>query len=565
MAGPAHERAPGCAGDPLSRFEVIRRDGLARISHLSVEGRDIVLPSAGEADTLFPGLAGSSLENVPLDADPGFAARYLPAGETLPVRVHPAVDRDVGSGTCVMVPCWHTALADPRKYVEWLVRLKERLPPDTAFYAPAAAVPSNISLLCYTGFDLFDFTAVDLASARGEFCLPEGVFPADLMEEGACSCPGCREGDLFRHNRAALLRELALVRMHIASSSLRDLVESRSRMDSRYVSIIRFLDRESHFLEPRIPVSRPGTFLATSGESLFRTEVRRFADRVVNRYIPPAADVAVLLPCSAKKPYFLSQSHRRFMEAVSGRALELIVTSPLGLVPRDLERVYPAAHYDVPVTGYWDAEEKAWIAGVIAQFFRKHRFRRVIAHLEGGALDAAGMAAEMASIDLECTTGGDRATSRAALNALSGALSGEKPVTHDLVRATASYQFDTAVDTKGFTLKERFPDLKVFRGMEPLFSLDPGTGLLRPTFGGWELIPAGYRVEIDAFVPSGDILAPGVVGADPRIREGDEVLVTGPLAVATGRAAMPGPEMVRSRRGVAVKVRKVKTPGGKHV
>lgn len=549
----------------MSRFEVTRRDGLARISHLSVGGQDIVLPSVEEVDAIFPSLAGSSLENVPLDANHGFAARYFPAGDTQPVWIHPAVERDVGSGVCVMVPCWHTALADPRKYVGWLVRLKERLPPDIAFYAPATAVPSNISLLCYTGFDLFDFTAVDLASARGQFCLPEGVFPGDLMEEGVCSCPGCREGDLFRHNRAVLLSELALVRMHIASSSLRDLVESRSRMESRYVSIIRFLDRESHFLEPRIPVSRPVTLRATSGESLYRIEVRRFADRVVNRYIPPAADVAVLLPCSAKKPYSLSQSHRKFMEAISGRALELIVTSPLGLVPRDLERVYPAAHYDVPVTGYWDAEEKACIAGIIAQFFRKHRFRRVIAHLEGGALDAVGMAAEMASIVLECTTRGDRATSHPALKTLCGALSGERPVIHDIVRATASYQFDTAVETKGFTMKERLPDLKVFRGREPLFSLDPGTGLLRPTFEGWELIPDGYRVEIDAFVPSGDILAPGVVGADPRIREGDEVLVTGPLAIATGRAAMPGPEMVRSCRGVAVKVRKVKTPGGKHV
>jgi len=87
--------------------------------------------------------------------------------------------------------------------------------------------------------------------------------------------------------------------------------------------------------------------------------------------------------------------------------------------------------------------------------------------------------------------------------------------------------------------------------------MDPGTGLLRPTFEGWKYLPGLYRVQIDNFVPQGDILAPGVISADPAIREGDEVLVEGPLAMATGRAAMGSVEMHSSKRGVAVRVRKV--------
>ena len=34
-----------------------------------------------------------------------------------------------------------------------------------------------------------------------------------------------------------------------------------------------------------------------------------------------------------------------------------MVTSPLGLVPRDLEEVWPAGHYDIPVTGDWTQDE----------------------------------------------------------------------------------------------------------------------------------------------------------------------------------------------------------------
>lgn len=549
----------------MSTLDITKRDGLARAGFFRDGEREIPIPSAVDAEAIFPGLAESTKENVPLSADAAFAVRYLPPRDIQPVWIHPAVERDVPSGACVMVPCWHTAFSDPRRYVEWLVRLKTGLPPDTAFYAPASALPSTAAILCYTGFDLFDFTAVDLETARGKFCLPEGVFEGDLIDEGVCSCPGCRQGDLSMHNRDALVREILLARAHILSSTLRDLVESRSRLFPGQVAVLRFLDREYGFIEPHIPVARPCTLRTTTGEALARVEVRRFADRVVTRYRPPRAEVAVLLPCSARKPYSLSQSHRKFAAAIAGRALELIVTSPLGLVPRELERVYPAAHYDVPVTGYWDAEEKARVADVIARFLAKHRFRRVVAHLEGGALEAACMAAKGASVNLEVTAGGERPTSSPALRALSDALQGEPPVTHDVVRATASYQFDCDLCTDGLTVKERFPELKVLRGKEPLFSLDSATGLLRPTLAGWQLLPSGYRVEIDAFVPSGDILAPGVLGADPRIREGDEVFVTGPLAVAAGRAAMPGPEMLRSRRGVAVRVRKVKTHDGQHV
>lgn len=52
-----------------------------------------------------------------------------------------------------------------------------------------------------------------------------------------------------------------------------------------------------------------------------------------------------------------------------------------------------------------------------------------------------------------------------------------------------------------------------------------------------------------------DVMAPGIVAADPAIAEGDLVWVRDernrvPLAV--GRALMPGPEMVAARQGKAV-------------
>ncbi|HOT04196.1 MAG TPA: archaeosine synthase subunit alpha [Methanolinea sp.] len=542
----------------MTTVEVRKRDGLARIVTFQADEKTFYLPAVIETGELFRNLSQSRMENVPLDADPAFVAQYLPKGHLFPAWIHPSGQITPPSGMAVMVPCWHTALAHPREYVKWLAAMKASLPTDTAWYAPAAALPSNAAILCYSGFDIFDFTAVDLRSSQGIFCLPEGEFPRSMMESGACNCPGCRDGDLKAHNRDRLTREIALARQFIAAQRLRDLVESRCRMDPAQVAILRNLDRACGFFEKAVPIARQGKLLATTGEVLQRPEVTRFSERVVSRYHPPAAEVAVLLPCSARKPYSTSQSHRKFRQAIAGRALELIVTSPLGLVPRELELVYPAAHYDVPVTGYWDAEEREFAAGIIAAFFEKHRFKRVIAHLEGGALAAAEKGAARVGIGIEITCTG-RPLSRESFALLDSALAGERKVRHDVIRGTSSWQFGLAIDTRNLVIKGRYPWIRAFRGRAPFFSIDEGTGLLRPTFDGWNLIPEGYRVAIDEFVPTGDVLAPGVVDADPRIREGDEVLVTGPCAIATGKAAMPACEMLRSGRGVAVRVRKVKT------
>jgi len=544
----------------VSRYEAQKRDGLARIG-VYEEGETMVsLPAALDTDGIFPALRERAASNVPLSAAEGFVRDYFSPGEGQPVAVHPLAEPAAESGDCALVANWHTALKNPRNYAGWLADLKESVPPDTAWYAPASALPSTACLLIYSGFDLFDYRAVDLASAQKKFCLSEGEFPASLMETGVCGCEGCREGDLVRHNRLALDREIALVRHYIEAGRLRELMESRCRADAAQVGILRFLDRNYAFMERSLPVARAVPMRANTAESQNRAEIRRFADRVIERFVPTRTDVAVLLPCSARKPYSLSRSHKLLMNTVDRRAHELIVTSPLGLVPRELERIYPAGHYDVPVTGYWDREECAFIADILARYFAAHPYRRVIAHLEGGALTVAQMAAEACGIDLEVTCEG-HPTAPGSLRALNAALEGERRVQTDTIRGTVSWQFGTEINSKGLQIRGRSMQMAVLRGKQQVFSIDAGTGLFRPTFEGWDLIPEGYRVRIDSFVPQGDVLAPGVTDCDPRIREGDEVLVEGPLAIATGKALMGADEMLRSRRGVAVRVRKVKKIG----
>ena len=104
--------------------------------------------------------------------------------ERQPVTIHPHLDNRAQSSDCVMVAGWHTAFQNPRNYVDWLIALKEKTPVDTAWYAPASALPVNVHILCYSGFDLFDFKAVDLKTAQGLFCTPEGDFTKETMKSG---------------------------------------------------------------------------------------------------------------------------------------------------------------------------------------------------------------------------------------------------------------------------------------------------------------------------------------------------------------------------------------------
>ena len=95
--------------------------------------------------------------------------------------------------------------------------------------------------------------------------------------------------------------------------------------------------------------------------------------------------VLLILPCSARKPYFKSSSHKRFFNAIrkvdNHLALHVVsVTSPLGLVPRELEFCYPAAHYDIAVTGKWNASEIEMLRSQLAKLNPTKHYVKAIIH-----------------------------------------------------------------------------------------------------------------------------------------------------------------------------------------
>ncbi len=460
-------------------------------------------------------------------------------------------------------------LRSPREFVSAIVSARDTLGPSRLLAVTGLAAPSNLSSLVYAGVDLADSSRVALDAARGIFHTSDGSMPEEQADRAACACPACETGqDLRAHNERALYRELLLVRNHLAHGRLRELVERRLANDPWNSAVLRHLDLR-HFaaVETYTPVSG-GEILAYSHESLTRPEVLRFRTRVRERYAkPPSARVLLLLPCSARKPYSRSRSHRKFRDAILASrnpsvVHEVVVTSPLGLIPRELEHFYPARAYDIPVTGDWNRDEAAMVIEDLRAFVRANRYDAVVAHLGGEAA-----VVKEALPDAVHTSDG-RPTGDASLAALTKVL-GE--ISEGLPHAArgqrfaeemsnvARFQFGDAGRSLvgGATFRGRFPDVHVVRdGVQA--AMYTARGLLSLTLSGGALLSGqdAYGVEIEDFIPQGNIFAVGVTGASGEIRVGDDVVVRHDGQVrAVGTARMNAREMIDAERGEAVRVR----------
>ncbi|MFB6117159.1 archaeosine synthase subunit alpha [Halosegnis sp.] len=575
-------------------FEVRARDGPARLGELRL-AEPLRTPALVD-EVLHDAGSRWREDSEPPDGDEAqltvLPHRALPAGSDARVReafqveypdvdypsaavVAPDTAADYGADAYVL-----STASGLRGYAEGfvdaLLATKRATPPDTALYLPGVATPATVATLAYAGVDLFDTDYAYVRGTEGFYLHTDGEHFLEDLDELPCACEACRtprdaftRQDCAEHNVNALRAELARVRQRIRDGRLRSYVEGAARHEAWTTAILRRLDAEYAYAETRTPILRRSDLLAASEESLGRPEIQRFADRVTSRYRPRLTDrPLVLLPCSARKPYSESQSHTQFSRAISYRGHIVSMTSPIGVVPDELELTYPAQHYDSVVTGEWTEGEYAFVASVLERYLERTRdaYTRLIAHIPEDYQPITERVADALDVEFEYTVV-DHPTTDESLANLDSALAGvdaygKREREHATVRAIADYLLGDGAGDELFAdiaTGGRYPKLRVTHEGEQLATLVAQYGTLSFTLAGgrhWvESDAPTKRVDIDAFVPQGSVLAPGVIDASDDIRVGDEVVVDGPAAFAVGRAAMSGPEMAASSRGVAVDVR----------
>lgn len=498
---------------------------------------------------------------------------------------------------------------DALGFFEAFMNVKERLPADTALWLPNLATPENAAVLIYLGADLLDTVRAEVAAYSNKYMTTAGTFFLEDLTELPCRCTACRGKtaadlrnmpaaergkQLEEHNIAALEAEMALVREKIRKGALREYVEGQCRTRTWLTGLLRLFDK-SPAAEMTAPAFRRNTIYATTSESQNRAEIRRFARRIIENYEAPKKEILLIFPCSSKKPYSISASHQRFIQSIERNRRyvnELIITSPMGIIPREMELTYPAAHYDTTVTGHWDLEERAWVGGLLETYLLKTRdqYKHIIAHVEGPyreiCEDVAGRLGLSVTYTVERrpTSQADLKNLRAAVDRIvADATPAKESEMHrprpslmkrsstdekmDQAKAIARYQLGPLADalfTEETTIKGNFPKFMLLDGKTQLAVLVPQFGQLALSIAAAEklvkseLYDGQYTVTIDDFLPKGSLLAPGIVEADPAIRAGDDVIILGENVIGVGKAKMSGPEMNTSTKGVAVLPRHTK-------
>ena len=466
------------------------------------------------------------------------------------------------SADVVVIPNAYELRKDPRRIVDVVVRLREAAGFGRLLCMLGIGEPSTVAILSYMGVDLFDDSLPRAAGLERVLLMPEAEVAMG-------------DGDVAGDNVDYMEAELAKVRMFIRADRLRELADQRSFSSPSNVALLRLYDQNAYGYAEETCSTVGCRFSCNSTQALRRPDLKRYRDRMRDYRKPEHKRILLLLPCSAKKPYHISKTHRAFASAIHTAqhdtlVHEVIVTSPLGMVPRELDACYPANSYDIPVTGEWKCEERAMIREMVGSLIQQG-YDKVICHLGDDYELVEGLA------EMECTVVGDPTSPKSLENldkALRAAAKGMEPVDYlvdrnNLARGLLEFQFgrdiaDILMDENTYAIG-KFPYWKFIREdpedrkkKTQLGMMTPERGMVSLTLEGAEILAeVGYAtVEIMDFELKGNLFAVGVIRADPRIRIGDEAIIVCDGQVrGVGVAMMCGREMTDLKRGIAVKVR----------
>jgi archaeosine synthase len=439
----------------------------------------------------------------------------------------------------------------PRELALGILRLRRAVGSEPIVYCAGAGELNWIAPLSYAGVDVFDSIACTIA-ARGH-TLMEPSFRASDSDLGF--------EELFEENLRRVEGEVKLTKKAMEEEKIRELAEARSLYDTGANIFMRTIDAEHVTMENFSPTASKNVLKALSSYSLSRAEFERYRRRVTAVYRKPEhADTMLILPCSARKPYSLSKSHRLFAENIlNRRALhEVIVTSPLAVVPRELELFFPCSNYDIHVSHHWYDDEKAMIRRTLTDFIEKNDYKRAIVHFdEPFFMDVL----EEHDIEVSQTCRNDPKSEESlrSLRETTGSIEAKSRGIIEDMKSAALFQFGLDI-FEGCYATGKYPYVKLMKGGKQLAMLNPERGFFSLTLDGAKAlheVTDVFDVEID-FDPTGkgSIFAPGIKNASQGIRAGDEVCITRDSApIGVGVAEMCGIDLNESKSGVGVRVR----------
>ena len=408
----------------------------------------------------------------------------------------------------------------PGRLVQTIRLIRERFPA-ALLWAPGLGGPDNCAILSWFGLDLFDLRRSQQAAAHGILLSRDGPRHIDSTSGESAEM----EAQLSEWRSS-----LAATRAAIQAGTIRELVEKQSLNSPRLVEHLRRHDARLSGSAPlSMHVDKGQRFRCHSPVSRADPLVQDWINRIENEYMPDEIQrqTLVLLPCSARKPYSASQSHRFFRSAIRNRGMhQVIVTSPLGLVPRELEEQWPAAHYDIPVTGDWDDDELATIRRMVTTLVERVGYKTVINH--------SGIDFEIETIDTRPE--GVGASSKAACDVLREAIESiegepmrEKTFLRHSFASLSRWQYGTDAWMEGLRVGGKPPRWMLLKDKQQMAQWHPDSGRfsftksILPTLRETRTL---REIEIGGDEPwKGDIFPHMVISSPEDLKIGEEILI----------------------------------------
>jgi len=267
-------------------------------------------------------------------------------------------------------------------------------------------IPKFYPILIYLGVDLIDGSYLLYLSSENFYDTIEYLLPIYKIKYFPCPCTICKRNlkhslsnkyssekteQLTLHNLISAYSYMNKIKLYMKTVDFRGFIEKSSYDDMNIISTLKLLDKQYFdVLRFETPLTQVSKSVNCFGPSSYnRPDFQEFRERLVKNFTPESwTKLIILIPCSAKKPYSESKSHRKF-QSISRKFpdfpdfQEIILTSPLGAIPRQLEDIYPVSSYDISVTGDWDNEEIEIASNMLISLLEKFDERiPVLCHLK---------------------------------------------------------------------------------------------------------------------------------------------------------------------------------------
>ncbi len=283
--------------------------------------------------------------------------------------------------------------------IDMIMTAKMNLPIEKPLHLFGAGHPFMFALAVALGCDLFDSAAYTLYARDNRYMTETGTSRLNELEYFPCACPKCsrktpkqilelpqKEAQIWlaEHNLYVCASELRRIRQAIRDGRLWEHLQIRAHGHPCLLQAVKKLGKYQDFIEKHDTAVKDSGIFFFNSLGLMRPEVLRHTRRLTQAYVPPREKrILLLAPQTRTKPFHKSKPfanlssllQRRFKQK-SKRIHTCFYAAPFGIVPLELDEVYPLSQHEsvLPL----DKETVEHVKNQVVDYINRTNYEMVI-------------------------------------------------------------------------------------------------------------------------------------------------------------------------------------------